>query len=70
MMNKYAQIQYYKTLMSKLSDRQLFKEIKSYRKHVQKNKIHISNLNPDDINNSDRLLVLREILYERGLEET
>lgn len=61
----------YKKLMSKLSDRQLQKEIKSYRKHLQRNAQYYqwTNLNPDDMNNADCLLVLREMLKERGLEE-
>ena len=70
-MSKSEQMEKYKKLMSKLSDRQLQKEIKSYRKHLQRNAQYNqwTNLNPDDMNNADCLLVLREMLKERGLEE-
>lgn len=70
-MSKSEQMEKYKILMSKLSDRQLQKEIKNYRKHLQKNSQYYqwAALNPDDMNNADRLLVLREMLKERGLEE-
>lgn len=70
-MSKHFQMEEYKRIMSKLTDRELKAEIKSYRKHLQSHYDYYQwgRLNPEDMNNADRLLVLREILKERGIEE-
>lgn len=70
-MSKHFQMEEYKERMSILTNRQLKREIKSYRKHLQSHDDYYQwgRLNPNDMNNADRLLVLLTILKERGLEE-
>ena len=70
-MSKHFQMEEYKERMSNLTERQLRGEIKSYRKHLQSHHDYYQwgRLNPEDMNNADRLLVLLTILKERGLEE-
>lgn len=71
--NEQKQYQYekYVNLVSKYTDKQLVKEIKSYRKHFQSHdQFYLwTSLNPDDFNINDKFLILREELSKRGLKE-
>jgi hypothetical protein len=68
---KEQQEQEYKKIMSKLTDKQLQKEVYSYRRYFDKNSKMFAwrDYNPDDFLQSDKLIILRELLEERGLEE-
>lgn len=70
-MNKQIQQKEYRNMMSKKTDKQLLKEIKSFRKYFQSHSQYLDwhNLNPADFGNNDRFLILRELLSERGLKE-
>jgi hypothetical protein len=61
----------YKKLMSNLTDKQLLKEVYSYRRYFDKHSQMFTwgSFNPEDFLQSDKLNVLRELLEERGLEE-
>lgn len=71
--NEQKQYQYntYVNLVAKYTDKQLLKEIKSYRKHFQSHDQFYAwtSLNPDDFNIKDKFSILREELSKRGLKE-
>lgn len=68
---KQYKIDQYKETCKKLTDKKLLKELASMRKYMQTHRQYLDwgNLNPQDFNNNDKLLVLRELVEERGLEE-
>ena len=70
-MNKQTRIKEYKEMCSKYTDKKLLKELASIRKYMQTHRQYLDwgNLNPNDFNNNDRFIVLRELIEERGLVE-
>ena len=57
--------------IEKMTDKQILRELKSYRKYMQSHSQYLdwANLNPDEINNGDRFNIIRDIVQERGLKE-
>lgn len=70
-MYKNSKLNDYSKMVSNFTDKQLLKEIKSFRKHFQSHSQYYewAVLNPDDFNNSDKFLIIREELSKRGLKE-
>ncbi len=69
---KKQQYEHYSKMVNNFTDTQLLKEIRSFRKHFQSHSQYYAwtALNPEDFNNSDRFLILREELNKRDLKES
>lgn len=68
---KEYQILKYKEIMNKKTNKQLQKECYSLRRYFDTHSQMYTwgNFNPNDFNNSDRLIILRDLMKERGIKE-